>query len=340
MQKPKYDIIFLSNIPSFYKVKQWNEVARHKSVLIILTKVNGDDRNADFVSESLNCEYEFLQGSIVEKGWQLAKILRNTKYDHLVIGGWDEPTFHIAAWLSPKSKNAVVCESSIFEYQPSTIKDIIKKCFLNRTSIGYPSGKPQARLLKKLCFTGNLHYTGGCGILNYIQQPPFEPRDEVHNFIYVGRLAPEKNLEMLISVFNSLPHLTLTIIGFGPLEAQLKAIAGKNILFTGAIPNKKLTSYYQKADCFILPSIREPWGLVVEEALNNGCPVIVSDKVGCNEDLVTDETGIVFQYDKPDSLKEAIKKICNIEYYNHLRKGVSKMDFTKRAQKQVEVYLD
>ena len=313
MLKQKYDIIFLSNIPSFYKVKQWNEVAKHKHVLIILTKVNGDNRNADFVSESLNCEYKFLQGNICKKGWQLAQILRNTKFDLLVIGGWDEPTFHVAAWLSPRSKNAVVCESSIFEYQPSAIKDIIKKCFLNRISRGYPSGKPQGRLLRKLGFSGDLHYTGGCGLLNYIAQPPFESRNKVSNFIYVGRLAPEKNLEMLISVFNSFPHLTLTIIGFGPME---------------------------QADCFILPSIREPWGLVVEEALNNGCPVIVSDKVGCNEDLVTDETGIVFQYDKPTSLAEAIKKICDIDSYNRLRHGVSKMDFAKRAQKQIEIYLD
>lgn len=340
MHKPQYDIVFLSNIPSFYKVKQWNEVAKHKHVLIILTKVNGDDRNADFVSESLNCEYEFLQGNICKKGWQLAQILRNTKFDLLVIGGWDEPTFHVAAWLSPRSKNAVVCESSIFEYQPSAIKDIIKKCFLNRISRGYPSGKPQGRLLRKLGFSGDLHYTGGCGLLNYIDQPPFEARNEVRNFIYVGRLAPEKNLEMLISVFNSFPHLTLTIIGFGPMEAQLKAIAGKNILFTGAIPNKELTTYYQQADCFILPSIREPWGLVVEEALNNGCPVIVSDKVGCNEDLVTAETGIVFQYDKPTSLAEAIKKICDFDFYNRLRQGVSRIDFAKRAQKQIEIYLD
>lgn len=340
MHKPQYDIVFLSNIPSFYKVKQWNEVAKHKRILVILTKTNGKERNADFVSESLNCDYKFLQGNAFKKGWQLAQILRNTKFDHLVIGGWDEPTFHVAAWLSHKSKNAVVCESSIFEYQPSAIKDIIKKCFLNRISRGYPSGKPQGRLLRKLGFSGDLHYTGGCGLLNYIDQPPFESRNEVRNFIYVGRLAPEKNLEMLISVFNSFPHLTLTIIGFGPMEAQLKAIAGKNILFTGAIPNKELGTYYQQADCFILPSIREPWGLVVEEALNNGCPVIVSDKVGCNEDLVTDETGIVFQYDKPTSLAEAIKKICDIDSYNRLRHGVSKMDFAKRAQKQIEIYLD
>lgn len=340
MHKPQYDIVFLSNIPSFYKVKQWNEVAKHKHVLIILTKVNCDDRNSDFVSESLNCEYEFLQGNICKKGWQLAHILRNTKYDHLIIGGWDDPTFHMAAWLASKDKNAVICESSIFEYQPSAIRDIIKKCFLSRISKGYPSGKPQGRLLRKLGFSGDLHYTGGCGLLNYIDQPPFESRNKVRNFIYVGRLAPEKNLEMLISVFNSFPHLTLTIIGFGPMEAQLKAIAGKNILFTGAIPNKELATYYQQADCFILPSIREPWGLVVEEALNNGCPVIVSDKVGCNEDLVTDETGIVFQYDKPTSLAEAIKKICDIDSYNRLRHGVSKMDFAKRAQKQIEIYLD
>ena len=67
------------------------------------------------------------------------------------------------------------------------------------------------------------------------------------------------------------------MVGFGRIEAQLKAAAGKNIKFIGAVDNKDLPAVYRANDVFVLPSVSETWGLVVEEALNNGLPVLLSD---------------------------------------------------------------
>ena len=136
-----------------------------------------------------------------------------------------------------------------------------------------------------------------------------------------------------------MPNLHLDIIGFGPLEEELKSIANKNITFLGAVNNKDLAKYYQNADVFILPSKSEVWGLVVEEALNNGTPVIVSDKVGCHYDLVTASTGLVFKSENLESLQEQISKICSINFYNNLRKGISQLDFIERAQNQVKAFV-
>ena len=91
---------------------------------------------------------------------------------------------------------------------------------------------------------------------------------------------------------------------------------------------------------FILPSVSEPWGLVVEEALNNGTPVIVSDRVGCREDLVSDKNGIVFPCNDSIALQEAIIKMTQIEYYNQLRYNISKMDFISRAQYQIDCFVE
>jgi hypothetical protein len=72
--------------------------------------------------------------------------------------------------------------------------------------------------------------------------------------------------------------------------------------------NGLLPNIYQKNDVFILPSIGEPWGLVVEEALNNGLPVI-------------------------------IRKMTDVDYYNQLRMNICKLDFCAVAQYQVGCYL-
>ena len=113
----------------------------------------------------------------------------------------------------------------------------------------------------------------------------------------------------------------------------------KNIHFLGAVNNVELPKVYQSHDVFILPSKKEPWGLVVEEALNNGMPVIVSDMVGCYETIVNEDNGLVFKFDDKDSLMQAINRMSDVDYYNRLRKNISKYDFAKIEKEQVSCYL-
>jgi glycosyltransferase involved in cell wall biosynthesis len=115
-------------------------------------------------------------------------------------------------------------------------------------------------------------------------------------------------------------------------------MAKPNIKFTGAINNKDLPSYYQRADVFILPSLSEVWGLVVEEALNNGTPVMVSDRVGCAEEIISNDNGVVFSLN-PDNFEEQLSKICDIDTYNNMRKHIANMDFEAIEQYQINCYL-
>lgn len=103
--------------------------------------------------------------------------------------------------------------------------------------------------------------------------------------------------------------------------------------------NKKLPQVYQENDVFVLPSEIEPWGLVVEEALNNGAPVLVSDRVGCGPEIVNESNGLVFKFDSEEDLLSKIEKISQIGYYNELRKNISKLDFAEIERKQIECYL-
>ena len=142
----------------------------------------------------------------------------------------------------------------------------------------------------------------------------------------------------MIDKFNHYPDLELTIIGFGELEDELKSKAKDNIHFLGAVDNEKLSIYYQDADVFILPSLSEPWGLVVEEALNNGTPVMISEQVGCAEDLVNENTGVVFSL-KGNDFDAKLKEIRDIDRYNSMCRFISTLDYEKIEQEQVNCYL-
>ena len=336
-----YFKIIITNLPSFYKINLYNRINEKRKILVIFTGDTAWMRKKDFFKGDMNFDYIDLKDySSLGKIRKVKKIISNNSYDELIACGLNELINWFCVFYYPKRKNATVVESSYHESVTKGIKGFIKKLFFKRISKTYASGKAQEKLTRKLGFNGKIIITKGVGIFNIVRQPDYKPSTNVSSFIYVGRLSAEKNLNFLIDTFNDLPQYILNIVGYGPLEEELKNIAKNNIVFSGAINNYLLPALYQKNDVFILPSIKEPWGLVVEEALNNGLPVLVSDKVGCSEEIITSENnGLTFNPMDKTSLIEAIAKISDISYYNLLKLNISKLDFNQIAEYQVNCYL-
>ena len=330
--------IILTNLPSFYSVNLYNRIADHLDLTVVFTGSDYDSRNEDFLNLNMKFKHIELKGNEIQKMFQFRKVLKSIPYDELIIGG----IASISAWMgiivSPKSKTSTIIESSINESTTKGIKGILKRIFNGHMKRAYCSGKSQADLAYATGFNGEMVITKGVGVFNYHQQPPYLERKTVRNFVYVGRLVWQKNLHFLIKQFNRHPELHLDIIGFGVQESELKSIAGDNINFLGAVNNKELAAYYNKADVFILASKSEAWGLVVEEALNNGTPVMVSNKVGCADEIVNDSNGVVFELTEED-FEQKLGIITNVEKYNSMRKYISEMDFDKIEEEQVKCYL-
>jgi glycosyltransferase involved in cell wall biosynthesis len=96
-------------------------------------------------------------------------------------------------------------------------------------------------------------------------------------------LSPEKNLPFLIEVFKGLPDHQLLIVGTGPMKSELLGLAPSNVKFMDHVENSKIGEVFKNADFLILASTSEPWGLVVEEALYFGRPVLISKVCGASE---------------------------------------------------------
>ena len=335
------DKIIITNLPAFYKINLYNAIAQYEKLFVVFANSSSPDRNADFYSKEINFDYV-----TVDKGSKLGNVTKillkviRRGYRELILSGWDSPLMWLCAFFGVKGRNSLVIESSIFESITHGIKGSLKRIYLKRFSKVYVPGASHIRLIRNLGYSGTVIKTRGVGVFNIRKQPDFVSRSVVKKFLYVGRLSPEKNLTLLIETFGRLPSLSLSIVGFGPDEEKLRKAAKGNIKFFGAIPNRELYRVYQDHDVFILPSKSEPWGLVVEEALNNGLPVIVSNKVGCAEEIVIDgKNGFVFDLDKPDSLQETIEKVLDTGIYNSMRYYISKIDYIKIADDQVNAYL-
>jgi len=123
---------------------------------------------------------------------------------------------------------------------------------------------------------------------------------------YAGRLGREKNLELLVYVFNELRQrgqdVRLVIAGDGPeLDAMKRLLPDRrNVVFTGRLDRSRLRACYQLADVFVFPSISDTFGMVVLEAQVFGQPCVVSDQGGPCEIIRHGETGYALPVDDPE----------------------------------------
>jgi glycosyltransferase involved in cell wall biosynthesis len=104
----------------------------------------------------------------------------------------------------------------------------------------------------------------------------------------------------------------LIIVGDGPLRGALESAAAgiDTVRFAGFRNQTELPAFYAVADLFVLPSRREPWGLVVNEAMNAGCAILASDRVGAARDLVRDGmNGAVFPAGSVPALARALEAL-------------------------------
>ena len=212
------DKIIITNLPSFYKINLYNEINKHCKLYVIYTWDHLHGRNPDFFSGGMEFEHIHLKGKGIQRLLQICKLLKSINYKELILSGWDSTPLWLAAFLSNKKKNSIVVESSYYESTTRGIKGLIKRLFISRISKAYVSGQSQKKLVESLNFRGETIITKGVGVFNYIEQPPYIERKIVEKYIYVGRLTAVKNLHFLINTFNNLPHLQLTIVGFGELE--------------------------------------------------------------------------------------------------------------------------
>ncbi len=130
----------------------------------------------------------------------------------------------------------------------------------------------------------------------------------------VARFSPEKNLVRLIRAFQkaNLPNdWSLKLVGGGPQKKELQKLASgrDQIQFSDWLSYNELPDLYASSSFFILPSVFEPWGLVVNEAMSAGLPIALSKQCGCEPDLCSKENGFSFDANDEDSIVEAFKKI-------------------------------
>lgn len=136
------------------------------------------------------------------------------------------------------------------------------------------------------------------------------------NILFIGRLVKEKNILFLVDTVNKLIKrnykIRLTIIGEGPLKSSLEV--NQNIVHLGFLSKGEIINIAKRNNLFCLPSIYEPWGVVVHEMSSLGLPLLLSNRCGSSKDLLINyENGLSFDPMNSCELENKLLEIYNYD---------------------------
>lgn len=153
-------------------------------------------------------------------------------------------------------------------------------------------------------------------------------------FLIVSRLVPYKRIDLAVEAFNEL-GLPLVVIGGGKDLDRLKAMAKDNIKFLGRQSDEVIKECYSKCRAFVFPG-EEDFGITPLEAQASGRPVIAYGKGGALETVVEQKTGVFFNQQTVEDLKDAVNRFQGLSFDKiFIRKHAEEFD-EKIFEKKIE----
>ena len=279
-----------------------------------------------FIAPKIKNVYFYRRSNQSEK--TLIQLSKQIKPEIAVVSGWTDRVYLNVSKILKKLGVAVVCglDNQWHNTSKQKLALILGKCnfFLNYFSHVWVAGSFQYEYARKIGFSKNKIiydlYSADLSIFKKkFSNYQILKKKYPHRFLFVGRYEHVKGLDILIDAWkkikNNRKDWELHLIGNGSLKNSLKKISG--IKVKDFMQPKKLISEILKAGCFILPSRKEPWGVIVHEMAASGLPLIVSDVVGSRSTfLIHDHNGFLFKSEDSFSLSIFMKKIINMSDKN------------------------
>jgi glycosyltransferase involved in cell wall biosynthesis len=250
-------------------------------------------------------------GFLRRPNWDIAREVASKGYDVVWVHGYGHPTTWLAAAAARVRGSAVLIreEATLLRRRPwfkRVLKEVALRTFFSQAG-GLFIGEQNRRYLARYGIPEHRLFRAQYCVDNvFFQQRAIElaaARKELRrNFglaedapvvLFCGKLTENKQPLLLIEAFAQVrkrSKCSLLLVGDGPLRgAAEELIARRDVAdarITGFLNQSELPRAYAAADMFVLPSLNETWGLVVNEAMNFGLPIVVTDGVGCADDLV------------------------------------------------------
>ncbi len=331
--KPK--ILFLTNVPSPYRVRFFNKLSDSFDLTVLYQKENSSERDKKWVENSTN-EYTsvFLKGvsTGVDNAFcpSVIKYLKK-KYDAIIICGNASPTEILAIeWC--KMKGISYCiegDGAFVSSEKKGLKDKIKKHLIKDSAICFSTCQQHDRYYEYYGALKNTieRYRFSSITIKDVAEKCLDSKqkerirlelgiEEANVFITVGQFIYRKGFDILLKSFSKFQDdCGLYIVGGKPTEDYINIIEKyniKNVHFIGFQNKEDLKKYYFASDVFVLPTREDIWGLVVNEAMSCGLPVVTTERCNAGLELIDNKiNGFVVPVEDEEALYEAMNYSLN-----------------------------
>lgn len=327
-------VLFLHNIMAPYRLPVFRELSQRFDLKVFFVKVTDQSRRWEIPSEELTFNYSICRGPSMGKAkipLNLCRELAKRKYEVVIAGETFTETIPsnlILMFYRYLTGSRLVLMTEYFELENWLQRDRPFKRFLRAAFRAYLKFLYRRCDAFVACSSKAAEHLRGMGVAEdkifpspqavfdtrLLSRTP-EQRTERGKVIFltVAYLSDRKGIDLLVEAFISLndPAAKLIIAGDGEIRDKLHSMAAghQNIAFAGHVDGAEKSALYQESDVFVLPSLLETWGLVVNEAMHYGLPVIVTDAMG-SADLV-DGNGMVVAAGDAGALAQALKKLAS-----------------------------
>lgn len=344
----KKKVILLTEIISPYRIPVFNEIAKELGggFLALFFSETVREREWKVNKAAIKFNYKVLPSVSFRRKKDyfpcffsptLFYTLIQNSPEVIIIGGYHHPSSLLAIIYAKLFRKRVIlwCESNKYEqrsYHP--LKEAYKRWYVKNCNAYIAPGKASCEYLVSLGAENRIIYIAPNAVDNdYFNQACSKYRQnkealkKSRNYpdkiiLYVGRLIDKKGIFDLLKAFQIISDkqsdIGLLLVGSGEKEKHYKDFCKnnqiKNIFFTGFLQQEELPLYYGLSDVFVLPTHSDPWGLVLNEAMACGLPVISSDAAGGAQDLIIHrENGYIFKMGDINKLVGCLKDILGDE---------------------------
>jgi len=329
-------VALVTEIPAPFRTPIFNALAARDDVELQVLFLAAQDPRRSYVVRwgELDFAYEVLPGKQVQRGGRwvvlthgLVRALRRFDADVVIVGGWNQPaSWEALAWTALKRRPLVAwVESTARDERPGSgplealKRALIRACggFLvpGRASADYLAGLGAgARPIEIAPNAVDTRVFGADVARTRERREAVRAELGVEGCVVlcVARLAPEKNVELLLEAFRLLDgDVRLVVVGDGPERAQLEAAAPAGTRFTGWLEREELVRWYAAADVLVSPSRSEQWGFAISEAAAAGLPIVTTTAVGAARDLVEEGVnGFLVDPHDASALADALRRLA------------------------------
>ncbi|MFG0934880.1 glycosyltransferase family 4 protein, partial [Staphylococcus sp. 231237_7MaSpsaltlick] len=318
----KNKILFIYNIPSPYRVEFLNELNKNIDFKVVFEKETASHRNEKWLAKHKlkNNNNYFINKSMLKFIRLLYDICKSNT---VVLGGYStKKSMLLIFFMKFINKKFILNADGGFIKEESKFKYRLKKHLIKSAEYWLSTGIKTSEYLKYYgANEENIFIYPFTSIyMNEVSlDKNFKSKDEM-TVLFVGSFNKEKGINKLIKAATYLKNIDFIFIGGKPSSYQQNLSEKKtNITFINHIEKLELSNYYKTADLFVFPTYSDVWGLVINEAMAKGLPIITTDKcIAGIEMIVSEEIGKIIPVNtSAEQLAEHINyAICNYEKFN------------------------